>query len=186
MTSASTIAEVLQLVQPWLNRHRRPMWQPVTTRWKRTITSSRFGGEPWLMPDEDWPACPHCGRRKTFFVQLDLDELPDVLHGRFGSGLLQLFYCTNTEDHCDVDLPGWEAYAAVQTVRIVHPPPQGRSRKYRPSRADVFPVRFIKGWKTAEDLPSSAESEQLGLEFRFSGDEGMVDVLCPEDGEHIE
>src|SRR6476661_8492276 len=108
MATGDPIDGLRAAMRPWLERHTRPAWRPVADESDSLSTASRFGGLPWLKPGEDWPSCTTCGEPLQFFLQLDLGTLPPELHGRFGAGLLQLFYCTN--DGCSAN--HWEPFSS--------------------------------------------------------------------------
>ena len=82
-------------------------------------TASKFCGTPWIGPDAPWPDCGHCEKPLPLFLQLDLGDLPEELGQPFGTGLLQLFYCTREE--CQ-GYGGWEPFADdLSRVRVVRP-----------------------------------------------------------------
>jgi Domain of unknown function (DUF1963) len=68
---------------------------PIIRSGDGSLTTSKYGGKPWLHPDEDYPLCPNCGKPMQLFLQLDLDEIPEYFRSQFGGGLFQLFYCNN-------------------------------------------------------------------------------------------
>jgi uncharacterized protein YwqG len=107
-----------------------------------------------------------------FFLQLDLARLPAELEGRFGSGLLQLFYCTE----CD---GGWssQAFDASQLVRVLHGP-SGPTAQEPPRDVELFPPRTIIGWDALTDLPEPSEHEQLGLRYYWNFEAEILRVEC--------
>jgi uncharacterized protein YwqG len=133
---------------------------------------SRFGGLPWLRPGESWPRCGRCASPMTFFLQLDLARLPAELEGRFGSGLLQLFYCT--ADECE---GGWEAFDEGQLVRVLHAPSGVRAVE-TPPEVVPFPARTIIGWDARVDHPHPPEHEKLGLKYTWDFSAKTVRVEC--------
>ena len=114
-------------------------------------TASKFCGIPWIGPDSPWPDCGHCNQPLSLLLQLDLGDLPEELSGRFGAGLLQLFYCTR--DKCQ-GRGGWEPFADdLSRIRIVHP-----TRPFEPvppySQHIHLPSKRIVGWTRFDDLPT--------------------------------
>ncbi len=108
------------------------------------------------------------------FVQLDLAQLPPALEQRFGTGLLQLFYCTE----CD---GGWEPFAKSQLVRV------GRltgapSAPRLPQDGKRLPPKAIVGWEEIVDLPDPEEHEQLGLSYTYDFAARVVRLEWPEVG----
>ena len=139
-----------------LRAFKRTAYQPQTADSDGPSTASKFGGTPWLAPDEDWPKCEACGYPLQFFMQLNLDDLPVS----YGSGLLQFFYCTAAEGDtiCEVEREGWKPFSPGSLVRIVQP--------VDPSHTVViprfdwpFPPRLITGWTALDDYPDSEEGE---------------------------
>src|SRR4051812_4991019 len=111
--------EIVTALGPWLARQRRPAWKPVVEAGDGAATNSKYSGTPWTGPDAPWPNCGLCRQPLQPFVQLDLGDLPAELGRPFGTGLLQLFYCTRGE--CQGS-GGWEPFADdLSRVRIIHP-----------------------------------------------------------------
>jgi hypothetical protein len=118
-----TTDDIVRQLEPWLAKHRRPAWRPLVQGGDGPAARAQFGGTPWIGADAPWPECGHCRRRLPLFLQLDLAGLPEELGGRFGVGLLQLFYCTR--EQCQGH-GGWEPFADdLSRVRVV-PPTGGR------------------------------------------------------------
>src|SRR5262245_39010278 len=92
-----TAEEIIQKLEPWLAKHRRPAWKPIVEDGDGLATVSKFSGTPWIGPDAPWLDCGHCKKPLQLFLQLDLSDLPEELGQCFGVGLLQLFYCTRDE-----------------------------------------------------------------------------------------
>lgn|GEM_PF-3382986 len=155
--------EILQKLEPWREKHRRPAWKPIVEDGDGPTTSSKFAGVPWLSSGESVPKCATCGRSLRLFLQLDLDTLPNASNGRFGKGLLQLFYCAN--DKCDGE--GWRPFSNQQSlVRVVQPNGPGMKRDMS-GASDEFPAKRIVGWEEFQDWPHSAEQEELGLRYTY-------------------
>ena len=177
--------EVLDALQPWVEAHRRPAWRPVVTPGEPAGTRSKFCGQPWLAPDEASPACKECGRRLQLFVQLDLGELPDELAGRYGEGLLQLFYCVGSiadggGPECSGD-DGWMPFSdLVSLVRVV---PTGETiGPTDPAGSAGFPPSAIVGWERFDDLPDPDDHEDAGLSASYDFALRTVTLRCPEVG----
>lgn len=174
--------EILQKLEPWREKHRRPAWKPIVEDGDGPATSSKFAGAPWLSSDESVPKCAACGNLLQLFLQLDLDTLPSAADGRFGKGLLQLFYCTY--DKCAG--AGWEPFSNEQSlVRIVQP--TGPGMKNETSGAyDELPPKKIVGWEEFQDWPSTEEQEELGLRYTYDFQAKTVDLECSELGLRFE
>jgi uncharacterized protein YwqG len=174
-----TTEEIVRKLEPWLARHRRPAWQPVVEDGDGPPTASKFCGTPWVGPDAVWPDCGHCQKPLTLFLQLDLGDLPEELGRRFGTGLLQLFYCTR--DECQ-GYGGWEPFADdLSRVRVVQPTSPGLEASV-PRRAGRFPAKRIVGWKRFLDLPHLEEHGELGVKWVYDPEARTVRLVCEELG----
>lgn len=169
---------------PWIKRHERHCWLPVVEAGDGEVTASKFGGLPWLDSHEAWPTCKECQAPLELFLQLDLAQLPTELEGQFGTGLLQLFYCTGQQEPCTGE-NGWEPFSdTVSRVRIVSP--RGAAADIR-SENQFDPMRIL-GWEKTVDFPSPAEHEQLGVEIDYHfGDVPFkpAEMTCKELGLHL-
>jgi uncharacterized protein YwqG len=171
--------EIVKKLEPWLARQRRPAWKPVVEDGDGLATTSKFCGEPWTGPDAPWPECGHCKQHLQLFLQLDLGCLPEELDGRFGAGLLQLFYCTR--DECQ-GYGGWEPFADdLSRVRVVQPTGT-RLKASVPQEDGYFPAKQIVGWAQFFDLPKPSEHEELGLKYTYDHKAGTVRLECEELG----
>jgi uncharacterized protein YwqG len=174
-----TIEEIVQRLEPWLARQRRAAWKPVVAQGEDIATGSKFGGTPWIGPDASWPECRCCQKPLPLLLQLDLGNLPEELGRCFGTGLLQLFYCTREE--CQGS-GGWEPFADdLSRVRVVQP--IGPSLETSAARLDSnFAPKQIIGWTHLTDLPTPCEHDELGLEYTYDFDAGTLRLECPELG----
>lgn len=126
---------------------------------------SQFGGRPWLAEGERWPECGHCQKPMQLLLQLDLDALPAGAPPQRSGGLLQLFYCTCAEPHCETEAEGWEPFAACHLQRIVFPADLGeRAHEDLAALAageDACEPHTIVGWSQHDDLPTEADLAAL-------------------------
>ena len=56
-------------------------WVPVGSKTNETRRpnklATKYGGvDPWLGRDEPWPVCKECEDEKTFFCQVNIEDLP--------------------------------------------------------------------------------------------------------------
>lgn len=109
------------------------------------------------------------------FLQLNLADLPTELAGNFGSGLLQLFYCTS--DYCD---DGWEPFSGSKLVRLVQP--GDRTQALPAVSYPEFPAKTIVGWTPLDDYPDGAEHDGLGLIFNYDFSARTLQIQCPSVG----
>src|SRR5262245_52147353 len=48
---AMTTDQIIERLEPWLAKHRRPAWRPVVKEGDGPATASKFCGTPWIDPD---------------------------------------------------------------------------------------------------------------------------------------
>ncbi|MGL6074387.1 MAG: DUF1963 domain-containing protein [Fimbriiglobus sp.] len=169
--------EVVQHLEPWLVKQRRPAWKPVVEEEDGPPTASKFCGTPWTGPGAPWPGCGDCLQPMQLFLQLDLADLPAELDHPFGVGLLQLFYCIR-RDEC-YGMNGFLPFVSTTSrVRIIHPNDHGWEPLLPPNPA--FPAKRIVGWSRFLDLPSPAEHERAGLIYTLDRSTDWYVIECPE------
>lgn len=169
----------------------RPAWKPQTLDEQGPPAASRFGGAPWLAEGEDWPICPNCEEPLTHFLQLDIRDLPEPLQARYGTGLIQLFYCTNDEEMCEVECEAYFPFSEAVLARRVDPAVPGRAGvlPVREKHRDFAPKR-ITGWQQiADELPGSDECrdwlEQQGIGISRPELEALWDLEPNEMGDKV-
>jgi hypothetical protein len=112
-----------------------------------------------------------------------LDKLPPELEGRFGGGLLQLFYCVNG----DCSANGWEAFSSGKLVRMIDPAEEPEADRVSPEPPrEPFPLRAITGWRKVTDHPHPPEHDLLGVSYAFDFKRHVVRVECPSAGVSID
>jgi hypothetical protein len=166
-----------------LGQLERAVWRPRLVSGDRKAGASKIGGTPWLAADEDWPACPNCGQIMPLLVQLNLDDLPPSVGSRFGTGLIQAFYCWNTRPHCEVEAEAWDPESTrSKLIRLVQP--TGEWRKPRTTWTSgrrrvillaesldepVVPVEdpvsptCLSDWEEDVDYPKERDATALGV-----------------------
>ena len=177
----------LELIDAKLNPLKRKAWFPITVRQDGDLTASKFAGKPWLNVDESWIRCGCCQNQMRFFFQLNLGQVPHNLQGKFGSGILQLFYCVNCDDYAP--------FSPSNLVRIIHP--QGKPAEYEiphfkdnwsddslvRSSDGQFPAKIIVNWKEITDYPHWEDAESAGVTLT---DEELKIILSASDTEESE
>ncbi|MDY7007605.1 MAG: DUF1963 domain-containing protein [Cyanobacteriota bacterium] len=151
-------------IPPEIQPYKRQAWKPITIDGDGDLTASKFAGKPWLAKDEQWPKCPHCKNPLQFFLQLNLNTLPEALKNEFGSGILQMFYCTDEELPCDCDYEGWEPFSDIHLIRIIQPEVEVQDVEI-PEIDNIFPPKLIVDWQQLEDYPLSEEAAEFGVEL---------------------
>jgi uncharacterized protein YwqG len=171
-TKFGTVDEQIETLKQKLELHKRIAWKPITQEGDGGILSSKFSGMPWFAKNEDWPNCGRCSQHMNFFLQLSLESLPNELQGKFGDGLLQMFYCTNCDD--------WEPFSATHLVRLVYPKGVGNSLITLPNHS--FPAQRIIGWALFSDYPNYEEWDDLNIPVQVSNmvAEAVEDILAKE------
>lgn len=145
-------------IKPFL----RTAWKPQVTDGDASPKDSKFSGIAWLAKDESWPVCQNCGQPMPLFLQLNLERLPDALHSEFGNGLLQLFYCINSEPHCESECEVFFPFTQGKLVRIIEPEGEFHSIEM-PEIGHYFPPKRITGWEEMEDYPNWEEGQEHGI-----------------------
>jgi len=183
--------ELFEQVLEKLHGLDRPTWQPLLEPGESTRTASKYGGKPWLSKEEPWPTCRNCQKPLQFFLQLNLEQVPEPLTNKFGKGLLQLFCCTdptplhtpdpNSESWSSSECWGinsaWEAFSPCHIVRIVHPEDNGAEVEIPASVQQDKPYTII-GWEALEpDYPTTYDAEDWGVSL----EEEDEDIICEED-----
>jgi len=173
-----TSEEILQRLQPWIDKHRRTAWFPKVSDSAGEPTGSRFGGTPWLPQGASVPHCGRCERPLRMLLQLELGALPVGARGALPAvGLLQAFYCEDPD--CELQPEGSMPFSVLHAVRILSPSAEGilAAPAEKP-----FPARAIVGWEPRPDFPSAAEQPDLGLSFDYDFKAGTMRIRCPEVG----
>jgi uncharacterized protein YwqG len=167
------VSEIWQTLSNKLQGLNRKAWKPWVENGDSSIIESKFSGTPWLAVGEAWPACQFCNQPMPLFLQLNLDSLPRELNGIFGTGLMQLFYCTSCDD--------FEPFTGCHLVRIVQPASSVGSVISTPIQ-DPFPAKKILGWKEMEEeFPDYRECERIGIVI----EEEEKEYLNPELGDKL-
>ena len=162
----------------------RTAWTPMVEEGEGSVLDSKFGGVPWLAQDEQWPTCQHCGQPMPLFVQLNLNTLPEPVNGTFGSGLLQVFYCTNTEPHCESECEAFFPFTQGKLVRVVEHDDWERSGEF-PENMDEFEPKCIVDWHEAADYPGWEEGQALGIELSDAEWEQLAEAGFPVSGDKL-
>ncbi len=150
----------------------RPGWRP---RVGPAVPGARskFGGLPLLKADESWPCCGHCHQPMQLFVQLDSQDLPVDARTGFGDGVLQVFYCTNGEEDCEVLGHAHLPFSDASLVRMI-PRQQADGFDALPvGIPDAFVEQALSGWQCMVDFPDRQETVAINEDVP----DGMVALL---------
>lgn len=88
----------LDSIKSKLNHLKRQAWKPIMQLGEGALNASKVSGKAWLNCGETWAICPNCKNPLRLVLQLNLQQLPESLENKFGSGILQLFCCESDFD----------------------------------------------------------------------------------------
>ncbi len=152
--------------------HQRFAFVPVTSAKTSTRTASKFSGVPALLENEEWPCCKTCSEPMQLFLQLNSDDLPAEANKIFGEGILQVFYCCNSENGdeegtgiCEVDCDAYFGFGESTLVRIIKKGATISMNEISSPVKNEYPVKVISSWVKKEDFPGWEELENLGCEL---------------------
>lgn len=151
-------------IPPPLQPYGRTAWRPITEAADGPPGASKVAGTPWIPAGEARPVCPNCGRPIQLFLQLDTATFPEAVRQTAGDGLIQLFYCTSREPHCELDCEAFFPFSDSVVARLVVP--EGSPEADLAPVVAPFPPRRIVGWEPVADGPNPEEAEShLGVEL---------------------
>lgn len=144
--------------------YRRNTWMPVIDEDKQELLGSKIGGNAYVPATEPYPLCPNCSQELSLFLQLNPKDLPENcdldLEAR---QLIQLFYCTNQDPHCELECEAYFPFSRSVLARAIPVPAQSPSS---PSRKNhQFPEKGIMDWICQEDFPDWHEMQAGGAKL---------------------
>lgn len=152
-----------------LNNYKKTAFLPITVENKNTFSAmSKIGGFPYLRSSNDWPTCPNCQEHMQLFLQLNLEQLPKEK----GKGLIQLFYCTNSELYCDSELEAFFPFSKGTVCRKIKE--NGNSFEIEPNISEIFNEKTIIEWESVDDFPHYEEYDELGIEI----DDNVLELIA--------
>lgn len=167
-----------------ISRFLRKTWKPIVIEQDGAITESKFSGKPFLRMGEEWPHCANCGQPMQLFIQINLDATPEPIRGQYGTGILQLFYCTNIQQSCDSECEAFFPYSRSTLVRVI-PTTDSTDEATILIRDDWFPPKLIVDWQAADDYPSWLEAGELGVELSDDEGKALYDAGYPRIGDKL-
>ena len=162
----------------------RTAYKPIVKDDDGPIDKSKFAGVPYMAKDDEWPICPNCKKPMQFFLQLNLADIPDPLKGRFGEGIIQMFYCTSSEPLCEVDCEGYFHFADCHHLRLIKPMDEGKVVDL-PGVDDLFPAKLITGWEPMDDFPNWEERQEEGLDLTEDEEDAIADIQLTKPGDKL-
>jgi len=157
----------IELINGKINSLKRKAWFPVTVKQDGDLTTSKFAGKPWLSQGESFPYCDCCNSLMRFFFQLNLEQIPNNIKGKFGNGLLQFFYCVD----CDDSQPFSKSHL-VRIIELKGEPAEYELPHFQDAWTDdslvrksngQFPAKIIVNWKETTDYPDWIDMESMGI-----------------------
>lgn len=141
---------------------KRMAYVPITEHVQSSFSAqSKMGGYPYLRHEHDWPTCPNCTKQMPLFLQLNISETPTMS----SSGVIQIFYCTNSEMECEITCEAWNTYAKSVVCRLIQP--EGTSATIVPNLPDVLEEKQIISWKEITEYPNFYELEDHQMEIHY-------------------
>lgn len=163
---------LLSQLETWARQESRPGWMPDVEDGDVDTVSSKFGGAPALLSNEQVPTCGSCAKPLSLLVQLNLDDLPEEAQALPGQHTLQLFYCTNR------DCEGGEGYLPFNDVdsrcRVL---PTHDLVAQSPGPDDL-PAKQIVSWSPMSDIPHPNEHDALGLHMTYDFANDQSRIVC--------
>ncbi|MCI5192749.1 MAG: DUF1963 domain-containing protein [Candidatus Electrothrix sp. AU1_5] len=155
----------------------RSTFVPITEDMDGEYDSSKFSGIPWLSQNEEWPICPNCHKPLNFFMQLNLKDLPTMSHLaqlHDSEGLVQLFYCTNEDPHCESECEAFLPFSNSVVVRLVDIAGKKPQKIEESPVVGAFSPKRIVTWEKEKDYPDYQELAENNVELT----EDEEDVYC--------
>lgn len=163
--------------------YKKVAWIPEVVDGDGAPSDSKFSGLAFIPADQEWPECGNCGQPMQLFVQINSEELPDEAREYLAAGILQLFYCTNWDEECEVECDAFFPFSRASLVRIIEP--IDASPIATSPVKDSFPPRRITGWHSAIDYPSWEELKLMGVHLTDSERDQISDSCAPAGGEKL-
>ncbi|MBD2676827.1 MULTISPECIES: WGR domain-containing protein [Nostoc] len=157
-----------------LNHLRRTSWQPIIKPTIDTPLASKYLGKPWFSPGATHPICYDCGKPLKYHFQLNLQELPESLEGKFGTGLFQLFTCWDCFKHFPQIVKLDELSQPTPSQPEISTDDAANLSKWaadviKTNGFDEFNGRYmlqIMGWQPFDDYPFPEDAEETyGTEY---------------------
>lgn len=157
-TTNEVKCEILQAITS-LNKHSKKAYIPLTETVKEEHSiHSKFGGLPYLTPENEYPKCSNCGKHLQLLVQLNLEDLPENTE----NGLIQLYFCTNPNTQCESKLTSKNITTSIfRKLEIT-----GNSVIDSPDKEPIFPEKRITQFIEFIDYPHREDYYKMGIELQ--------------------
>ncbi len=164
---------------------KRTSWRPVTEPRVGSYLNSKFSGIPFLTANEIWPCCANCHKEMQLFLQLNANELPAEVAGLFGDGILQVFYCTNAEQECDIECEAYLPFAKSTLLRIIDATEVVAQPVLKSPVMDAFVEKVIVAWQAMEDYPNYEELAEQGITLTEEEEDMLYEHDYPKVGDKL-
>lgn len=164
-----SIDEVLKKVEVY----KRSTWMPVVDEDEEELLASKIGGQPYIPEGEAHPVCPNCKKELTLFLQLNPQTLPEGTDLDLERDkLIQLFYCTSQQPHCEVECEAYFPFSKSVLARSL-PLPSSAPAVSAPAAGRQFEEKLITDWLRYDDYPDWHEMQSGGANLS----ESEIEVL---------
>lgn len=165
---------------------KRTTWRPVTETKTGTVFNSKFSGVPLLGANETWPCCANCGKEMQLFLQLNADDLPTEVQKVFGTGILQVFYCTNPEQECEIECEAYAPFAKSTLLRIIDATTLVAAQPLLNSPvSDAFAEKVIVAWQVMADYPNYEELAEQDITLNDDDEDMLYEHDYPKIGDKL-
>lgn len=140
--------------------YKRHTWMPVIDEADQELLDSKIGGWAYIPEGEKHPHCPNCGEELTLFLQLNPKDLPENSDLDLEPDqLIQLFYCTNQDPHCEVECEAYFPFSKSVVARSIPIPAQKPIKNLSLSSSKQFAEKGITDWIGYDDYPDWQEMQ---------------------------
>jgi uncharacterized protein YwqG len=168
-----------------ISQFKKTTWLPVVEKKIGSVLNSKFSGVPLLNENEAWPCCANCKKEMQLFLQLNASELPAEAQRTFGGGILQVFYCTNDEQACEVECEAYFPFAKSTLLRIIDPANVLAKTLSVSPVIDAFEEKVIVSWQASDDYPNCEELAELDVELSDAEAEILYEQDYPKTGDKL-
>ena len=166
-------------IEPLVEPYKKQAWVPSVSKGSTSYLASKFAGIPALLKDEAWPCCGSCQKPMQLFVQLNSNDIPEAAKGAFGDGILQAFYCTNSEDDCEDLCESYFPFSKATSVRLITADESQLVEHTENLVEEAFPEKQMTDWEAQDDYPHWEELEDFGVKLTEEQVETMYEMGFP-------
>jgi len=180
-TQVASWEEVASILEPY----KRKAWKPKVKEGTSHPARSKFSGIPVLEKGESWPCCKNCKQPMQLFLQLNSRDLPKEVENIFGGGILQVFYCTNWDQGCEVECEAYSPFSCSTLLRVVQYENEDVVPFVKSPVKDAYPEQQIIEWQFKYDYPNWEELEALEVTLTEEQSDALCDSQYPRAGDKL-